>query len=57
MQRSLQVGEADVSVNDQTFHLMEHRGMRLIVVVTIHAAGGNNADWRLLISHGADLYA
>lgn len=38
MQRSLQVGKADVGINDQAFHLMEHWGMGLIVVVTIDAA-------------------
>lgn len=39
VQRSLQIGKADVGINDQAFHLMEHWGVGLIVVVTIHAAG------------------
>ncbi len=57
MQRSLQVGKADVGINDQAFHLMEHWGVGLIVVVTIDATWRNNADRRLLVSHGANLHA
>ncbi len=57
MQRPFQVGEADIFINDQTFHLMEHRGVGLIVVVTIDAARRDNTDRRLLVFHGADLHA
>ncbi|MNN54254.1 hypothetical protein D3C81_1690610 [compost metagenome] len=57
MQRALQVGEADVLVDNQAFHLMEHRSMRLIVVITVNTTRRNNADWRLLLLHGADLHA
>ncbi len=31
VQRAFQVGKADVLINDQAFHLMEHRGVRLVV--------------------------
>ncbi len=31
--------------------------MRLIVIVTIYATRRDNADWRLLVFHGADLHA
>lgn len=47
MQRTFQVGKVDIGINDQAFHLMEHRGVRLIVVVTINAARGDNTDRRL----------
>ncbi len=57
MQGSFQVGEADVFINDQTFHLVEHRGVGLIVVVTIDASRRDNTDRRLLVFHGADLHA
>ncbi|MNS99540.1 hypothetical protein D3C72_1339460 [compost metagenome] len=57
MQCALQIGEADVFIDNQPFHLMEHRGVRLVVVITINAARRNNADWRLLVLHGADLHA
>ena len=57
MQRAFQVGEADVFINDQTFHLVEHRGVGLIVVVTIDASRRDNTDRRLLVFHGADLHA
>ncbi|MNY24408.1 hypothetical protein D3C86_1581200 [compost metagenome] len=57
MQRALQVSEADVFVDNQAFHLMEHWGVRLIIVVTVNAARRNNTDWRLLVLHGADLHA
>ena len=50
MQRPFQVGEADIFINDQTFHLMEHRGVGLIVVVPIDAARRDNTDRRLLVS-------
>ncbi len=39
VQRAFQVGKADVGINNQTFHLMEHRRVSLVVVVTINAAG------------------
>ena len=36
MQRPFQIGKADVGIHNQAFHLMvEHPGVRLIVVVTI----------------------
>jgi phenylalanyl-tRNA synthetase alpha subunit len=35
---------ADVFINDQTFHLVEHRGVGLIVVVTIDASRRDNTD-------------
>ena len=57
VQRALQVGEADVFINNQTFHLVEHWGMGLIVIVTIDATRRDDADWRFLILHGTDLYA
>ncbi len=57
MQRALQVGEADVFINDQPFHLMEHWGVGLVVVVTIDATRRDDADRRRLLLHGTDLHA
>ena len=57
MQRAFQVGEVDVGINNQPFHLMEHRGVSLIVIVTIYTARGDNTDRRLFFLHGADLHA
>ncbi len=42
VQSAFQVGKADVGINNQTFHLMEHRRVSLVVVVTINAARRNN---------------
>lgn len=57
MQRAFQVGKADVGINNQTFHLMEHRRVSLVVVVTINTAGRDDTNRWLLGFHGADLYA
>ena len=57
MQRAFQVGKADVFINNQTFHLVEHWGVGLIVVVTVYATRRDDADWRLLLLHGTDLNA
>lgn len=57
MQRTFEVGEADVGINNQTFHLMEHRSMRLVVVITVYTARRNNTDRRLLRFHRPDLDA
>ena len=43
-------------VNDQPFHLMKHRRMGGVVIAAVSAAGSNNANRRLLVFHGADLY-
>ncbi len=57
MQRAFQVGEADVFINNQTFHLVEHWGVGLIVVVTVYATRRDDADRRFLFLHGTDLNA
>lgn len=57
MQSAFQVGKADVGINNQTFHLMEHRRVSLVVVVTINAARRDDTNRWLLGFHGADLYA
>ncbi len=57
MQRAFQVGKADVGINNQTFHLMEHRRVSLVVVVTINTARRDDTNRWLLGFHGADLYA
>ena len=57
MQCAFQVGEIDVGINNQPFHLVEHWGVSLIVIVTIYAARGDNTDRRLFFFHGADLHA
>ena len=57
VQRAFQVGKADVGINNQTFHLMEHRRVSLVVVVTINTARRDDTNRWLLGFHGADLYA
>ena len=57
MQCAFKIGETDIGIHNQTFCLMEHRGVSLVVVITVNAARRNNADWRLFIFHGTDLHA
>ena len=52
---ALEVGEADVLVDQQAFDLMEHRRVSDIGVAAIDTAGADDADRRLLRFHGAYL--
>ena len=55
-QNALQIGHADAFVDDQTFDLMEQRGMgRIDVIAAEYTARCNDADRRLLVFHRADL--
>ncbi|MCY1175091.1 hypothetical protein D9M73_153140 [compost metagenome] len=53
---ALEVGEADVLIDQQAFHLVEHRRVGQVGVAAVHAARADDANRRLLAFHGADLY-
>ena len=58
-QRALEVSKADTLVDDEAFHLREHRGMRgIVLIAAVNTARGNHAN-RLIgfVSlHGTRLY-
>ncbi len=58
VQRTFEVGEADVGINNQTFHLMGNsRSMRLVAVITVYTARRNNTDAVAALSYRPDLDA
>ena len=57
VEHSLQVAERDALVNDEAFHLVEHRGVGRVGVGTEHAARDQHLDRRLFHVHDADLTA
>ena len=56
LKRPFQVRHRDVFVDRQTFDLMEHRCVGLVIVGTVHATGANNAQGRAFGFHRADLH-
>ncbi len=40
----------------EAFDLVEDGGVRDVIVATINSSRGDNADRRLVIEHGTDLY-
>ena len=55
---AFEVGETDVIVDIETFELVEDREMgRVDFVAPISRAGSDNFDGRILLLHGAHLYA
>ena len=56
LQGTLQVCHSDVFIYHQTLYLMEQRGVgRIHLVCTVHTTRSQDADWRLLVFHNADL--
>src|SRR5690606_23500332 len=53
---ALQVGKTDFFIHQQTFHLVEHRGMGLIRVTAVHPPWPNHAKRRLTLLHSTNLY-
>ena len=56
VERALEVAKGDSLINDQTLYLMELRQVAGVCRIgTVHAAGGDHVDRRLLGLHGVDL--
>ena len=55
IEHALQVAECDALINDETFHLGEHRRMRRVIVGTEYLTGRDDLDRRFLILHNMDL--
>ena len=55
-QHPFEIGESDAPIHHETFHLMEHRRMRGIVIVPIHGSRNYDLERRLAALHGADLH-
>src|SRR5580692_8146015 len=54
---TLQIAEGNVLVDRQPFHLMEDwRVRRIQWIVAVYLAWDDDAHWRLLLLHGADLH-
>ena len=56
MQHRLHVGERDALGDHQAFDLVEHRRVRDVVIVAIHAARRDHRERRLAREHRADLH-
>ena len=56
LQRPFQVRHRDVFVDRQTFDLMEHRRVGLVIVGTVDATGADDAQGRAFGLHRADLH-
>ena len=50
-----EIGDVGRAVDHEPFDLMEHRGVGLVGIVPVGAAGHDHADRRLLGAHGAHL--
>ena len=57
LEHALEVGEANVFVNDKTFALLEHRSVCCIVIDAEHVARSNHAERRLVRFHVVNLGA
>ena len=57
VQHALQVAQGNALIHNQTFHLVEHRGVGCVRVRAEHAAGHQNFDGGLFLIHHTDLAA
>src|SRR5215470_5175703 len=46
LERTLEIAHGDVGVHRQAFHLVEHRGMRVVRVAAVRLAWADDANWR-----------
>ena len=57
VQHALQVAQGNALIHNQTFHLVEHRGVGCVRVRAEYAAGHQNLDGGLFLIHHTDLAA
>ena len=53
---AFEVGEADILVNKQPFHLMKHRRVGEIGIAAVHSSRGNDPKRWLLVLHDPNLH-